>query len=576
MFSVFHHLWQSSCFALGAGLVAFSLRRNSPKVRYWVWLSASLKFLLPFALLVGVGQVVPRRAATAAAFPLFPNTVVQIAEPLAPGAGSAAPAHPSLPWITIAVGFVWALGFVATVIARGRAWLRVRAWLRGGTPVELPIPLRAVVAAGAGEPGVVGFVRPVLVLPERLLEHLDARQLDAILRHEMCHVRRRDNFFAAVHMAVEAIFWFHPLVWWIGSRLVEERELACDEEVLRMGCEPADYVEGILQVCRFYAESPLPCVSGVTGADVKKRLRAILAGTIGKELSGGRKLLLAAIAVAALAAPVAIGVLTAPFIRAQMAPANTPKFEVASIRSCPDPSQQGPMSHIPGSNSVPGRLATDCVPLRQMIGNAWSRDLNDNAPLAGGPAWTNSAFYEINATATGNPSVKVMSGPMLQALLEDRFQLKIHRETREGPVYFLTVARGGPKLRSFVEGSCKPWPTPPPPQLTKEYCGRVIYGLKPAVDAQGVTLDDFSSLMRLVTGRPVIDKTGITGRFDIHVEFSREGSELANIRQAAPADPAGPPSIFVAIQEQLGLKLEAGRGPVETLVIDRIERPSGN
>lgn len=408
------------------------------------------------------------------------------------------------------------------------------------------------------------------------MEHLNSQELDAILSHELCHVRRRDNFFSGVHMVVEAIFWFNPLVWWIGSRMVEERELACDEEVLRMGCEVADYVEGILKVCRFYAESPLPCVSGVTGADVKKRLGSILAGTIGVELSGARKVVLAAIGVAALAAPVVIGVLTAPFIRAQVAPANTPKFDVASIRSCGDPSQQGPMSHIPGSNSAPGRLATDCVPLRQMIGNAYSKDMNDYAPLAGGPAWTNSAFYEINATVDGNPSVKVMSGPMLQALLEDRFQLKIHRETREGPVYFLTVARGGPKLRSFVEGSCKPWPTPPPPQLTKEYCGRMIYGLKPAVDAQGVTIEDFSSMLRLVTGRPVIDKTGVDGRFDIHVDFSREGTELESIRQAVPADPGGPPSIFVAIQEQLGLKLESGRGPVETLVIDHIERPTGN
>ena len=96
------------------------------------------------------------------------------------------------------------------------------------------------------------------------------------------------------------------------------------------------------------------------------------------------------------------------------------------------------------------------------------------------------------------------------------------------------------------------------------------------MEAQGVTLDDFSSMLRLVTGRPVIDKTGVAGRFDIRVEFSRDGTELANVRQAAPADPGGPPSIFVAIQEQLGLKLEAGRGPVETLVIDHFERPSGN
>lgn len=575
MFSAFNHLWQSSCFAIVAGLLAFALRRNSPRVRYWAWLSASLKFLLPFALLVSVGHVVPRSASNpaAVAFPLFPNSVVQIAEPIQP---DYIPAHASLPWTAIAICSVWALGFIAIVIARGRGWLRVHALLRGAMPIELPIPVRVVLSSGAGEPGVVGFWRPVLVLPARLLEHLNSRQLDAILRHELCHVRRRDNLFAAVHMLVEAIFWFNPLVWWIGSRMVEERELACDEEVLRMGCEPVDYVDGILNVCRYYTESPLPCVSGVTGADVKKRIAVILAGAIGQELSGARKLMLAAVAVLVLAAPLAIGVLTAPFIRAQIAPANTPGFEVASIRSCPDSSQQGPLAHIPGSSSSPGRLATDCVPLRQMIGNAFSRDVNDYAPLEGGPGWTNSAFYEINATAEGHPSVKVMSGPMLQALLEERFHLKIHRETREGPVYFLTVARGRPKLHSFTEGSCKPWPTPPPPQLTKEYCGRMIYGLKPAVEAQGVTLDDFSSLLRLVVGRPVIDKTGVAGRFDIHVEFSREGTELTNIRQAAPADPAGPPSIFVAIQEQLGLKLESGRGPIETLVIDSIERPTGN
>jgi uncharacterized protein (TIGR03435 family) len=213
-----------------------------------------------------------------------------------------------------------------------------------------------------------------------------------------------------------------------------------------------------------------------------------------------------------------------------------------------------------------------------MIGNAYSRDLDDYSPLTGGPAWTNSAFYEINATAEGNPGVKTMNGPMLQALLEDRFQLKVHRETREGPIYFLNVARGGPKLHSFTEGSCKPWPTPPPLQLTKEYCSRMIYGIKPAVEAQGVTLDEFSRLLRLVVGRPVIDKTGIAGRFDFKVEFSREGTELAGIqaKDPAPSDPGSPPSIFTALQDVLGLKLNSGRGPVETLVIDHIERPSEN
>src|SRR5262249_946168 len=138
---------------------------------------------------------------------------------------------------------------------------------------------------------------------------------------------------------------------------------------------PKDYFDGILEVCRFYTESPLPCISGVTGADVKKRLRSILAGSIASELNGRRKLALAMIGLAALAAPGVIGSRTAPVIRAQNAPANTPKFEVASIRICPDPSQQPPPPgpvHIPGANSSPGRLATDCVSGRNLIGNAYN------------------------------------------------------------------------------------------------------------------------------------------------------------------------------------------------------------
>ena len=241
------HLWQSSCFALLAGLLAFILRKNSPKIRYWVWLNASLKFLIQFALLVSLGSVIPRptRHPVAAAGPVFPNTIVEIAQPFSTASSAAAPTRAPLDGAAAAIGVVWALGFLAITLARYRSWLNVRALLGASTPIELPIPVRALITPGAEEPGIVGFLRPVLVLPAQLLEHLNPPQLGAILTHEMCHVRRRDNLFAAIHMTVEAIFWFHPLVWWIGSRLVEERELACDEEVLRMGWEPADYVQGI-------------------------------------------------------------------------------------------------------------------------------------------------------------------------------------------------------------------------------------------------------------------------------------------------------------------------------------------
>jgi bla regulator protein blaR1 len=585
-----NHLWQSSCFALFTALLALALRKNSPKVRYWVWLSASLKFLIPFALLVSLGSVVPRPdpQPVSIAAPVLPNAFIQVAEPFSQTVRATVPARTPLDWVPAAIAVVWALGFLAVTLARCRSWLGVRTALRAGTPVELPIPVPAVITPAAQEPGIVGFLRPVLVLPAQLLEHLNARQLGAILTHELCHVRRRDNFFAAVHMVVEAIFWFHPLVWWIGSRMVEERELACDEEVLRLGCEPADYVEGILKVCRFYLESPLPCISGVTGADVKKRLRAILAGSIASELSGAKKMTLAAIGLAALAAPFLIGVLNAPAIRAQDARAAAPKFEVVSIKPCELPPQRPGDMYPSRGNSSPGRLSTGCVPLLDEHGLGLIRGAYASSPFTpinGGPPWIHSAFYEINARAEGSPSVRMMKGPMMQVLLEEHFHLKIHHQTIEGPVYFLSVARGGPKLRSFTEGSCTPYsyekPTPLP--AGQEYCKSNISSLSPAsVELQGGTLDEFSKLLRPVLDRPVIDKTGIAGRFDLRVEFSREGTKLAaepllsGDGPTRASDPTGFPSIFTALQGQLGLRLEPAKGPVETFVIEHMERPTGN
>lgn len=591
---IINHLWQSSCFTLLAGLLSFVLRKNSPKARYWVWLSASLKFLTPFALLVSLGSVVPRQSPHPVfpAAPVFPNTLVQIVEPLSPALKAAVPAQHPLPWVPVAIAVGWAFGFLAITLARCRSWLGVRAALRDGTPIKLPIPVQAVITPGGEEPGIVGFVRPVLVLPAQLLEHLSPRQLRAILTHEMCHVRRRDNLFAAVHMVVEAIFWFNPLVWWIGSRLVEERELACDEEVLQAGCEPKDYFEGILKVCRFYTGSPLPCISGVTGSDVKKRLRAILAGSIAQELNPAKKVTLAAIGLAAIAAPILTGMLNAPAIRAQDARAATPKFEVVSIKPCKEPPQQPGRVVRRGENSSPGHLRTGCVPLLDANGIGLIRDAyrdglaNGFAPINGGPPWLHSALYEIDATAEGHPSVRMMMGPMLQVILEDRFQLKIHRQTSEGPVYFLTVARGGPKLHSFTEGSCTPYSTFPPPPLPKgqEYCKNQVSARSPAsLEIQGATLDDLAKLLLLVLDRPIINKTEITGRFDIRVEFSREGTKMAAMPLMQPidgpppaSDPTGPPSIFTALQTELGLRLEPAKGPVESLVIDHIERPTEN
>src|SRR5215471_5705987 len=159
---IVNHLWQSSCFVLLAALLAFSLRSHSPKIRYWVWLSASLKFLIPFALLVSFGNEVPRPTAhsVSATDPVFSTTLVQIAEPFSPAPHPSVPAQDPMHWIPIAIAVVWALGVLTITRARCHSWLKVRAALRVSTPVDLPIPVRAVIALGAEEPGIVGFLRP--------------------------------------------------------------------------------------------------------------------------------------------------------------------------------------------------------------------------------------------------------------------------------------------------------------------------------------------------------------------------------------------------------------------------------
>ncbi len=348
-----------------------------------------------------------------------------------------------------------------------------------------------------------------------------------------------------------------------------------------MGCEPSDYVEGILKVCRLYVESPLPCIAGVTGADVKRRLHAILAGGIADELSAARKMALASIGVCALAAPILIGALNAPAIRAQSAPVAAPRFEVVSIKPC-EFREKNASDMAPEGNSTPGNLRTGCFPLDDQTGRGLIRGAyasNPFTPINGGPSWIHSADYEIDARAEGSPSVRTMNGPMMRALLEQYFHLKIHLQTTEGPVFFLTVARGGAKFHPFVEGSCTSPPAPLGPG--QKYCKSMMSGGSPAsIEAQGATLDDFSRMLLGVLGRPVINKTGMAGRFDLSVEFSREGTRFGPLRAggadvgAEASEPVN--SIFSALPEQLGLRLESGKGPVEAFVIDHIERPPVN
>jgi len=649
-----NHLWQSTLFAAVAGLMTLALRKNRAQNRYWLWLAASVKFLIPFSILAEMGSHFGWHTVAAMTQSGLSSVIEQVSQPFtAPAALLTIPvaAEPSFgSWVPDILCAVWAIGFVTVVSSWWMRWRSLRAALRRASPLHLPIGAaethrrqdrrhyQVMTSPAFAEPGVFGIRRPVLLLPTGITNSLTPPQLEAILAHELCHVRRQDNLATSIHMAVEAVFWFHPLVWWLGARLMDERERACDEEVLLLGIEPQIYAEGILRICELYLESPLPCVSGVTGANLKKRIETIMTNRIALRLNLAKKVALVTAGVTALAAPVIVGIVNAPAIVAQSAATATAKFDVASVKPCNPEDMDHPAGKRGGSGGLvrwsPGRLDAECQTVADLIRDAYLA-YPDGKPwfagsvgvpatsqpeyfqcigcgsgrgglrpvfyrlfrqeFKGSPAWITSAHYTIEAKAEGPARQETMRGPMLQALLEDRFQLKIHRETREIPVYELTVAKGGARLQPYREGSCVPFDRFDPGtgkaagQPFTSMCGWLHAGKNGGIDVNGTTIENVCRLLSDSSDRDIIDKTGLAGLFDIHFD-THPAAPPAGVTPGLTdtAEPRPPTAAEAALRKlerfaefqsalpKLGLKLEPAKGPGVFLVIDHVERPSGN
>ena len=574
-----NHLWQSTLFACVMGLLTLMLRSNRAAVRHALWLAASVKFLVPFSLLIGLGSQVEWRKAPVIPQPRL-NVGEQISKPLAilaSPAGLLARQAPSrFPPVLVSL---WLCGFAANCLAWWRRWRQVRAAWRAASPLPLNLPIPVLSSSARVEPGVFGVFQPFLLLPDGLSEHLTPQQFEAIVAHELCHVRRRDNLSSAIHMVVETLFWFHPVVWWIQARLVEERERACDEAVLQMGNDPQDYAEGIVTVCKFYLKSPLVCVSGVTGSDLKRRVETIMLNRAADPMNIVRKLLLVVGGSLAVPVPLIVGVMNPPSIRAQerakpvaqpIATSALPAFEVASIKpSAPDSNLK--VDFAPG-----GKLFITNATLRFLIKIAY--DIGDDQ-LAGGPGWIGSKRFDLTATPEkplgGDPKnmapdqILVFHKPVrlrLQRLLAERFQLELRRESARMPIFDLVVGKGGPKKLTVTKSTGDP-------QLNANYGNGVLN----AVGVDMATLAKFLSEGK--TGRPVGDRTGLKDKYDFHLEWAPDTSRNslpADSGASQPAADAGGISIFTALQQQLGLRLDARTDAADRLVVVRAALPSAN
>jgi len=527
------HLWQSSWFALAAAVVTLSLRNNAARIRYAVWFAASVKFLVPFALLIGLGRLLQWRHTSAA--PVISDSLVStLREVTAPLGTPLIPLHaPASGGGALLLVALWATGCAMLLVRWSWRWARVNAIASRAVPVVMPGPIPVRSTPQLREPGVVGILRPVLLLPQGITERLTPRQLQAILAHELCHVRRRDNLTAAIHMLVQAVLWFHPFVWWIGARLLEERERACDENVLELGNASVTYAEGILKVCQLYVETRLPCVAGVSGSNLKKRIEVIMSHPVAKPLTTARRTLLATTTAAVFVLPVAVGLLGAPPAAAQVdAGDGSATLDAVSIVKSPPGTQMW-------FKVAPGVLSATRVPLRGIIAAAYGVD---SAQVVGGPKWIDTqGLYDISAriSEAGGMS-KDLPRPALLRLLASRFALVAHPETQTMPAYVLRVDAGGSKLTLAPQGA-------PGPQVIMR--GDLV--------GHAATLKTLTGMFSTQLEAPVLDQTGLVGRYDFKV-----------------TGPLSAASLPAAVREQLGLTLELLSTPVNVIVVDSIEQPT--
>jgi uncharacterized protein (TIGR03435 family) len=258
------------------------------------------------------------------------------------------------------------------------------------------------------------------------------------------------------------------------------------------------------------------------------------------------------------------------------------QFEVAAIRPTPSGATQQFCGPPFGSQPSTTQYVLLSCTVRALVGRAW--DLRKfEFPVPANPAWISSARYDITAKSAA-PVNPMQHERMLRSLLEDRFRLKWHREKRDQPIYFLTMAKSGLKLKPTVPDTCVPWDRKAPPPFPMPgkppTCDYILHpqtpdGLGMGMEGIGVPMSSLASQLTDLLGRPVIDNTGFSGIFDIHLTFARDSSLAYGSLPDEPGQAHGEPNIFTAIRS-IGLNIVSGKGPVDVFIIDSVQRPSEN
>ena len=591
-----HFLWQG----LSIAVLYAAVRRGiagmaSPNTRYLLacgvlaaMMAAPLvtwEFLQPPDASPNATYGVRSTSAAASATSIVNTTIVSLPAAVRATVSSVRSA-PFLPWVVV----FWIFGAAAFWIRLAGGWVvaaRMRSMLVRRAPPEwqellrklglrigLSRPVRLLVSALVQVPTVVGWLRPVVLVPVGALGGLPAEHLEALLLHELAHIRRHDYLVNILQSIAEALLFYHPAVWWVSGHIRAERELCCDDIAVSASGDALTYARALAEL-ESYRPAHLSAGVAANGGSLADRVARLL----GQSRPGVRTGLgPGVLAVAILLVAAAYGL----FAQSEAHPA----FQAVSIkRNTSDWTE--PAEHGMG---VGARGATNAslLLLVQFAYAVRDNPMNGHwlplpaSQVAGGPAWINSLRYDIQAEPGAGADPKQI-WLMWQTLLADRFKLGLHRETRELPIYQLEVAKSGPKLPAAKEAGCVSFPlgTPPRPVPGKVDCGYVsgpfsLYTGRLRIEGRKVHIADLARELASVLDGPILDETGFAGEFDLDLNFTPDDA-----LKGFPAGYGGPtdpnfPNIFAALEQQLGLKLVPAKGPVEVLVIDHAERPTTN
>ncbi len=408
------HLWQSTLVLLAAWALARACRHNAAAVRYWIWFVASAKFLVPLPLLQQLGDRLGRsfpeplpvnvalvETANAMFVPSIPQGLVL--------------GHALLSPLAVVAAGIWALGAALLCLRWILQWNAIRSLLAFAPQVSMDLPAPVRITADERTTGVFGIFRPVVILPRQLMQVLDVRQLQAVLAHEVCHIRRHDNLTAAIHRCVEVLFWFHPLVWWIGANLLREREVACDEAVVEEGHEQEVYAESILSACRLGVMARFSAVAASTGGDLSQRLSSIMSDRRAQPITQQRFTVLFTMATLVCFAPLAAGIAVGAIREASdVGPVvfDTIKLEQA------EPGRRRSSQFEPES----GRLVLKNCSIRHLILLAYP-----SAIVHGGWETLDAVRYDIDAQwrAEGGLSERNLYRVLLRQILQNNSNLEL-------------------------------------------------------------------------------------------------------------------------------------------------------